>query len=477
MEKRELIHALGADCSRGFGLNKQGGLIAHVEPGGIAAELQLQPGDRLLAVNGSPLADFIDYLFYSSDDEELTLEVLKESGEIWEIELEKESGEPLGLSFAELVFDKVRSCANHCLFCFVHQLPTGQRASLYVKDDDYRLSFLQGNYITLTNLRPKDWERIIQWRLSPLYISVHAADPDVRQKLLGCRKAPEPIMEQLRKLAAAGITLHTQAVLCPGINDGAVLEDTIRELIKLWPQTASLAVVPVGLTGHRDHLFPLRPFTREEACGVLQIVRRYQEEYLRDFGSRFVFAADEWYILANQAFPEDAAYEDYLQLDNGVGLIRRFWSDLEQGGPDLKDFFPKPAAGSGMRFTLITGLATRRMWEWVIPVMARYFPGIHLETLPVENRFFGPTVSVTGLLGGRDIREAILHHTLHEPCGTGENLYLIPRITLKADQEVFLDGISLAELQESCAPHPVAAVPSAALSWLEWLKEYLKKEV
>lgn len=453
-------------------MNNRGGTISSIEPGSIAAELELQPGDKLLKINGSRLADFIDYLFYSAADEDLTLEVLKQSGEIWEIELEKEPGEPLGLGFAELVFDGVRSCANHCLFCFVHQLPADQRASLYVKDDDYRLSFLQGNYITLTNLRTTDWERIIRWRLSPLYISVHATDPAVRQKLLGCKKAAggrTPIMEQLQQLVDAGITLHTQAVLCPAINDGAVLEKTIRDLSGFWPNVASLAVVPVGLTGHRDNLFPLRPYTKEEARRVLQMVRCFQDEYFQTLGSRFVFAADEWYILAEEAFPDDAEYEDYLQLDNGVGLIRRFLSDIQESVADFSDSSRNISA----RLTLITGQATRRMWEQAVPVMTRYFPGIHLEVLPVVNRFFGPTVTVTGLLGGRDIGAAIRDHAVNETSASLENIYLLPRITMKADQEVFLDGVSLAELQESCAPLTVAPVPTSAASWLEWLREYL----
>lgn len=436
-----------------------GAIISDVTPESIAAELGLEPGDRILAINGVKPLDFIDYLFLTSDEESLTLDVLKTNGETWELELEKDASEPLGLGFSDLVFDKVRTCRNNCLFCFVHQLPENQRASLYVKDDDYRLSFLQGSYITLTNLTAKDWERIIRLRLSPLYISVHATDPTVRQRLLGRKKAAD-ILDQLRRLTDVGITLHTQAVLCPGINDGLVLEKTITDLAEFWPNVASLAVVPVGLTGHRDKLFELRPFQKNEAKQVIDTVRKFQKKLFESFGSRFVFAADEWYIIAGEEFPPDEAYEDYLQLDNGVGLTRRFLTEFAETIQNKKNILGSISA----EIVIITGRDTGWMWFNIQDAFRRIAPLIRLEILPVENYFFGQTVTVTGLLSGQDILRAVINHQSSAPA-----VYLIPQITLKADQDLFLDSMPFADLQERCRPKTVQIVPSDAASWIDWI--------
>ena len=282
--------------------SSQGANVKRVVPDSIADQLGIQAGDCLLSINNQPLMDFIDYLVLSSETN-LKLEILKPSRELQEIEFEKDEAEPLGLSFADLIFDGIRICNNHCLFCFVHQMPSGQRQSLYTKDDDYRLSFLQGSYITLTNLTAAEWARIKNLKLSPLYISVHATNPVIRQKLLGSKNAGG-ILEQLTDLAVAGLTMHTQAVICPGINDGQVLEETISDLAKLWPQVASLAIVPVGLTASRQELFPISGFKPPEAARVLEIVLRWQQRLLKSIGTRFVFAADEWYIQSGQELPK-----------------------------------------------------------------------------------------------------------------------------------------------------------------------------
>jgi putative radical SAM enzyme (TIGR03279 family) len=438
-----------------------GAKIQAVTAGSIAAELEVEPGDRLLAVNGVPLLDYLDFLYYSAA-EELTLEIEKPSGEILEIEFEKDADEPLGLLFETAVFDGIHLCANHCLFCFVHQFPPGQRPSLYVRDDDYRLSFLDGCYITLTNLSEAEWQRIEQMRLSPLYISVHATEPRIRQRLLGS-KAAGAIMKELRRLKAAGITVHTQAVICPEINDGAILEQTITDLASLWPEVASLAIVPVGLTRHREHLFQLRPFTPVEAARVLDQIAVSQRQYYAKLGTRFVFAADEWYILAKRELPENEAYEDYPQLDNGVGLIRWFQEDF------LQFFQAKKAVLARVKLeaVIVTGKSSVGMWRDLLKLVADAMPDLQLRVLPVENRFLGATVTVTGLLVGEDIVAAIQADT-----GAADSLYLIPEITLKQGAALFLDGLDPDRLAALVHPKRIAIVPTRASAFLEW---FIKK--
>lgn len=439
-------------------VTEEGALITQVDPDGIGAELELVPGDRLLAINGKRLIDQIDYLTLTAE-EHLILRVLKSSGDYLELEFDKDAEEQLGLGFDTVVFDGIRTCNNHCLFCFVHQLPAVQRSSLYIQDDDYRLSFLQGSYVTLTNLTEADWKRIIKMHLSPLYISVHATDPAIRRKMLGSKEGGS-ILKQLKRLADAGINVHTQAVICPGINDGPVLEKTIIELAELWPHVVSLAVVPVGLTGHRQRLFQLRTPNRSEAEEVLETIRRYQSKFLKKFKTRFVFAADEWYIIAREHFPSDEEYEEYPQLDNGVGLIRRFLTELDECllnvSPSLQVIKDE--------VVIITGESAIRLWEEVKLKMAKSIPGLKLDILPVTNGFFGPSVTVTGLLSGRDIINAIQNH----PQSAGE-IYLIPEITLKQGEALFLDGISVSELKKECFPKKVAIVPTRASDWLDWL--------
>ena len=441
-------------------VNYQGVRIQEVDPGSIAEELEIESGDILLRINQHKLLDFIDYLMLSSE-RQLVIEVLKKSGEILEIEFEKDPEEPLGLKLEEVIFDKIRVCNNHCLFCFVHQLPASGRSSLYVKDDDYRLSFLQGSYITLTNLSEADWRRIENLHLSPLYISVHATDPWVREKLLGVKNAGK-IMDQLKRIDDAGITVHTQAVLCPGINDGPVLEQTIKDLSKLWPSVASLAVVPVGLTGHRQGLYSLQPFNEHQAAEVLKIIRRYQGRLFDELGTRFVFAADEWYIKAGEDFPGDEDYEGYPQLDNGVGLVQWFLTEFQ----DVFEVSLAELKKIEANLIVITGKSTIRLWQSVIEAFQQNCPNIKLRALPVQNDFFGPTVTVTGLLAGNDIIRAI-----EADQSSGNCWYLIPQITLKQDQEIFLDDVSVAELKTTCAPRKIEIVPTRAKDWLSWIIE------
>jgi putative radical SAM enzyme (TIGR03279 family) len=437
-----------------------GAKIVYVEPDSIGERLGLEPGDVLLKMNRMPLLDRIDYLMLCSE-ENLQLEVVKPSGEMLDIEFEKDPSDFLGITFEDDLFDGIRTCTNHCIFCFVHQMPLNQRGSLYIKDDDYRLSFLQGGYITLTNLTETDWQRIEKWRLSPLYISVHATEPEVRTLLLGSKRASN-IMQQLRRLAAAGITLHTQAVICPGINDGAVLTKTIQDLAELWPAVASLAVVPVGLTKERRNLFSIEPFDQEGAGNVLEIVERFQIRFLETMETRFVYAADEWYITAQKEFPGDDAYEEYWQLDNGVGLVRRFLTDFQLGFTEHRGVFRRFRC----QIIIVTGRSTRGLWSEVHKMLAMHCPDLHLEILDVPNQFFGPTVTVTGLLAGEDIIHSIESHP-----ASPEAWYLVPQVTLKRNEDLFLDGVSVEKLKAACHPKQVAVVPTGAAEWLEWMIE------
>ena len=420
-------------------------VIASVAPHSLASRLGLQPGDRIVKINGKRIPDLITYQLEEAQDL-LVLEVEKENGEYWEYEVEKAETEGLGLSFTTAVFDGIRPCRNHCLFCFVDQMPPKLRPSLYIKDDDYRLSFLQGSYITLTNLTEADWQRIHRLRLSPLYISVHATDPEVRVRLLGNKRAGD-IQAHLQRLADWGCHFHAQAVLCPGINDGPILEKTIADLGAFWPQLQTLAIVPVGLTGHRTGLTPLRFFKQEEAQAVLKIVHPAQQQFLASYGSRLVFAADEFYLQANQEFPPLEAYEDLLQLENGVGLWPLFKTEFQQALTKYE--------GEGQRrgkpghYTIITGTSAVELWAELRGRLTKVFPQIELAILPVTNHFFGPEVTVTGLVTGGDIRCALAETPLKS-----DTCLLLPQVMLRRPENDFLDGMTVDELRANVS-HPV----------------------
>ena len=317
--------------------DKKGHIISAVEPGSIGEELALEPGDRLLAVNGQEVEDIFDYEYYV-DSPSVTLLVEKASGEEWELEIENE-GEDLGLSFENGLMSQYRSCSNRCIFCFIDQMPPGMRETLYFKDDDSRLSFLQGNYITLTNMKEKDIDRIIRFKLAPVNISVHTTNPELRCRMLNNRFAGRTL-SYLDRLFAAEIPMNGQIVLCRGINDGEELERTIRDLTAYLPHMESVSVVPVGLTRYRDGLYPLQPFTREEAEQVIDQVERWQEKLFAEHGTHFIHASDEFYILAQRPLPEAERYDGYIQLENGVGMLRL----LEEEVRRRPEPFPQPQA-------------------------------------------------------------------------------------------------------------------------------------
>jgi putative radical SAM enzyme (TIGR03279 family) len=422
--------------------------ILGVEPGSIAEELELEAGDCLLTVNGRPVRDLLDYQLYEAD-EELLLEVRKKDGQLWDLELDKDAPEPLGLHFEH---PEPTQCGNNCLFCFVHQLPRGMRPSLYVKDEDYRFSYLYGAYVTLSNVGEAQIERIIEQRLSPLYVSVHATEEQLRERLLG-RRGP-PILELLRRLTAAGIELHTQIVLCPGLNDGPTLERTVTDLQELWPGVRTLAVVPVGLTGYRQRLPELRPPTAEESRDILETLGAYQQRFLEATGTRFVFAADELYLKAGWDLPPLGDYEDLAQIENGVGLLAQFREEAREVLDEAPPLGPLEVS------TLTGASAHGEVGQFVTALAEATRTTIHLY--PVKNEFFGGHVSVTGLLTGADLVRALKDRALG-------SVLLVPEVLLREGEELLLDDLTLVDLERELGVpvRPMAASPWGLLTALE----------
>ncbi len=424
----------------------QPALITGVIPNSIGAELGFEPGDRLVAINQQRPRDLIDYRFLCAD-EVLELEVLDRLGQTHILEIEKDGDEDLGLEFESALFDGLIQCNNHCPFCFIDQQPPGKRSSLYLKDDDYRLSFLYGSYLTLTNLPPREWQRIEQLRLSPLYVSVHATDPEVRRVLLANPKAP-PVLPQLAWFQARRLQVHAQVVVCPGINDGPVLERTLLDLIGFHqppvPTVASVAVVPVGLTRYRPPGSPLQMVDPTLARQVISLVQPIQEHCLTTLGSRTVWLADEWFLTAGWPLPPAAAYEDYPQLGNGVGSIRRFLNEFEAAS---KTF---PARVHPQRhFTWVVGNAVAEAFAPICERLAT-IPGLQVDLIPLRSDYWGQQITVTGLLTGQDLLEGLRGRTL------GETV-IVPAVMLKPGDDCFLDDMQRQELAQALGV-PILAV-------------------
>jgi putative radical SAM enzyme (TIGR03279 family) len=421
--------------------------ITGVLRGSAAEEAGIGAGDQLITMNGREIRDLIDYQYLQAQ-EILELHIAKPDGTQYLIEVEKDEEEELGLLFAESVFDGCRVCRNRCLFCFVDQLPKGLRPSLYVKDDDYRLSFMQGNFISLTNMDADDWQRVVDLRLSPLYVSVHAVDPQVRETLIGNPRA-RLVGHQLQWLAAAGLQIHAQVVLCPGVNDGNVLDQTIAYLCACWPHIASVAIVPVGLTRYRQGLRSVDPKTARE---VIALVAGWQERMLAKHGTRLVWAADELYFKAGLPMPSLDTYEDCPQLENGVGMTALFLDELRaiRPGPHL----------AGRRVSLATGLLALPIIEELACALAEV--GVESMAYGVRNRFFGDSVDVAGLLTGQDLLHCLMGQEL------GEVLF-IPAVSLKREGDVFLDDMPLGELEKRLSV-PIEPV-TGPLSLLQRLQE------
>lgn len=428
----------------------EGHKIIDVLKGSIAEELELERGDILLQINGTEIIDVIDYIEWMAN-EKLEILVRKANGEEWEIDLEKEPGEDLGLKFEHDLMDEERSCRNKCVFCFVDQLPKGMRSSLYYKDDDWRLSFLVGNYITLTNLSECDVDRIVEKHISPLFISVHTTNPQLRKKMLNNRFAGD-VLKYLERMANAGIQLHTQIVLCPDWNDGAELDRTISDLWELRHSIQSLAVVPVGLTGHRDNLALIKPFTPRQAEELIEQVEEWQNNFRSQGHNGFLYAADEFYVLAGREFPSIKYYDELPQVENGVGLVVQFLDEFSEA----MDYEVKRRESTGSNQdkpicqTIVTGMSALHIISKMADKVNNTFE-TDIRVIGVENSFFGRSVTVAGLTTGRDIIKAIEGREL------GQRL-LIPEVMLRKGQDVFLDDTRVSQLEAS-AGIPVTAVP------------------
>ncbi len=423
---------------------QQQGIIATVRAGSLAARLGLVPGDRLISVNDQSPQDLID-LSFAVADSRFTLTVEKADGTRETHLVKKRRSDDLGIEFESAVFDRVRCCANRCIFCFVDQMPAGMRRSLYVKDDDYRLSFLYGNFVTLTNLGPRDLDRIRRLHLSPLYVSVHATDGEVRARMLDNKRAAL-VMEQINELVAFGAELHAQIVLCPGINDGAVLEKSFRDLYALSPSVLSMAVVPVGLTRYRQDCYSLSGFTAAGAAAVIDQVSRWQEQCRQETGESFIYLGDEFYLAAGRPVPDYDSYGDFPQLENGVGLVRCFLEEWEKTQP--ASAYARP-----MAIDVVCGVSAAKI---LAPLLAAWpIPNLSVRLLPVENRFFGPEITVTGLLTGGDILAAL------RADGSSRDGVVVPGVALRKGENIFLDDMTLDDL-ESQLGAPVRAAHFAA---------------
>lgn len=413
--------------------------IACIEPGSIADQLGIRPGDVLLSVNGTKIEDVFDYR-YQLNEEFLTVAVRKPDGEEWEYEIEKEYGDDLGMEFGSVLMDGYRTCSNKCIFCFIDQMPSGMRDTLYFKDDDSRLSFLQGNYVTLTNMKDQDIERIINYKLAPINISVHTMDPKLRCKMLNNRFAGGAL-KKMRRLYEAGIEMNGQIVLCKGVNDQEGLERSIRELTGYIPHMQSLSVVPAGLTKYRDGLYPLKPFTPQDAREVLEMVHKWQDHCMEEWGTHFVHASDEWYLMAGEGLPPGERYDGYIQLENGVGMMRLLLDEFREAlGDGAGSVLPAQAARP--KISIATGkLAAPFLKELAQEFMQR-FPEREIEVFEVRNDFFGEQITVSGLLTGQDLLNQL------QGRGLGERL-LLPCSMLRSGEEIFLDDMSVHVLEKA----------------------------
>lgn len=409
-------------------------IIKQILPGSIADELGLEPGDKLISINDSVIEDVFDY-HYLVNDEELVLLVEKLDGEEWELEIEKDYEEDLGIEFEQGLMDEYRSCRNKCMFCFIDQMPKGMRETLYFKDDDSRLSFLQGNYITLTNMSDHDIDRMVKYHLEPINISFHTTNPELRCKMLHNRFAGEAL-KKVDRLYEAGIQMNGQIVLCKGVNDGEELERSIRDLSGYLPHLQSVSVVPVGLTKFREGLYPLEPFTREDAKEVLRTIHSWQKKLYQEYGLHFIHAGDEWYILAGEEMPAEDNYDGYLQLENGVGMIRLLQDEFEEAFGELD------GDEREVEISMASGVLAYDYLQEMTDKLKIKFPNVKVNLYKIINHFFGETITVSGLITGQDLMAQLKGQKL------GKRL-LLPCNMFRSGEEVFLDDITLEELKES----------------------------
>lgn len=406
-------------------------IIEDVVLGSIADELGVDPGDILVSINDTPVKDVIDYKYLISD-EYLDVVIQKDNGEIWELEIEKDLSEDLGIIFTNPLIDKAKSCQNKCMFCFIDQLPPNMRDTLYFKDDDSRLSFLQGNFITLTNMSQDDIDRIIQYRLSPINVSVHTTNPELRVKMLKNKKAGK-IYEILKSFHKANLEMNCQIVLVPGVNDGEELKRTIDDLSKLYPSINSAAVVPVGITKYREGLAKLDVYDEEKAKAVIRDIEEMQKVYMDKLNTRYIFASDEFYLVSKKELPTYDEYEGFPQYENGVGLLRSFGTEVDEALKKLKTRNVKPE-----KIIFATGKLAEGFMKDMAKKIEAKFNGLSIKVVPIKNNFFGETITVSGLTTGIDLIEQIKEID-------GYDLVIIPRSMMKSDEEIFLDNITLSQ--------------------------------
>ena len=409
-------------------------VVSQVEPGSIGEEMGIGPGDKLLGINGNEISDVFDYYYYMEAEEVLLL-IEKPDGEQWELEIEKDEDESLGLQFEQSLMDEYRSCRNKCMFCFIDQMPEGMRDTLYFKDDDSRLSFLQGNYITLTNMSEEDVERIVRYHLEPINISFQTTNPELRCRMLHNRFAGDAL-KKVDILYQGGIQMNGQIVLCKGVNDKDELERSIRDLTGYLPFLRSVSVVPVGLTKYRDGLYPLEPFTKEDAREVLRTIHAWQDKVYEEYGIHFIHAGDEWYILAEEEIPEEERYDGYLQLENGVGMLRLLLDEFEEGLKALKGDMRK------REISLATGRLAYPYLKRMLGRLREKFPNVHVRLYPIENHFFGERITVSGLITGQDLTKQLKGKEL------GEAL-LLPCNMLRIGEAVFLDDFTIQDVENA----------------------------
>ncbi len=409
-----------------------GAYVLSIDEDSIAQELEIEEGDLILSINGKEIVDYLDYKFLATG-EEIVMTVKKKSGELIEYEIENPYMEDLGINFENFLFDNAHSCHNKCIFCFIDQMPRGMRDTLYFKDDDARLSFLYGNYVTLTNMKDADIDRLIEYKISPVNISVHSTNPDLRKKMLNNKNAGK-ILEHIKKLYDNGIEMNMQVVLCKGINDGAELDRTIEELSAFLPVARSMSVVPVGLTRCREGLYPLESFEKEDCIRVVEQIERWQKKLLKTHGTRFVYASDEFYVNAELPIPDEESYEDFPQIENGVGMLASFEAEfniaLNSGMEKVKNDKIIVATGE-ISYNFIKKLVNHAKMRYNIN---------NIEVVCVKNELFGGHVSVSGLLGASDL--------FRELEGKTADKLLITESMLKADEDIFLDDVTLDAAQK-----------------------------
>lgn len=415
-------------------------IIKSINPGSIAEEMGIEAGDQLLKINDNEIEDIFDYQYLVQDDH-LDVLIKKADGEEWLLDIDKDFDEDLGIEFENGLMDDYRSCSNKCIFCFIDQMPKGMRPTLYFKDDDSRLSFLQGNYVTLTNMSDADIDRILKYHLSPINISFQTTNPELRCKMLGNRFAGDALKKVDRLCAEdSGIELNGQIVLCKGVNDGDELERSIRDLTKYLPNLQSVSVVPVGLSKYREGLYPLEPFNAEDAANVIETIESWQKKVYNEYGMHFIHASDEWYFLAGRDFPEAERYDGYLQLENGVGMMRLLIDEFDEAFDDVLDDHAKELKEVKRDISLATG---RLVYPCIRDMAKRAMdicPGLNVKVYEIVNEFFGERITVSGLLTGQDIIKQLKGREL------GTLLYL-PENLLRSGEDYLLDDVTVSDIE------------------------------